>query len=61
VKKKGRKGVGKERRKGDGKGRNGSLLDLFANFYGYTIRTRQLVMLQNALKLTYGHPVESKF
>jgi len=26
VKKKGRKGVGKERRKGDGKGRNGSLL-----------------------------------
>ncbi len=51
--------MGKERvrgeEKGDGKGRNGSLLDFFLISTGYTIKTRQLVMLQDAPKCSKTH------
>jgi len=42
--------------KGDGKGRNGSLLDMFFLIStGYTIKTDQLVMLQDAPKCSKTH------
>jgi len=33
----------------------------FTNFYGLHHQNPPISMLQNALKLTYGHPVKSKF
>jgi len=61
-----RKGLRKERVRGeeigDGKGRKGSLLDFFANYYGLHHQNPPISnapkMLQNALKFTYGHPVK---